>query len=241
MNDEYVEYLKKYLPSDELDEGIKKLREGISPQYIVGNVNFYGYNIGVDSRVLIPRFETELLVSKTIDYIHDMFGKDSCVRILDMGTGSGCIAISLKKEIHSQVVGVDVSSDALLVARKNAVDNQVDIDFVCSDLFSSVNGKFDVIISNPPYIREDEVIERVVLDNEPHIALFAKDNGLFYYDEILKNACKYLNDKFLIAFEIGQLQGDDVRNLVYKYFDDVKVFVEKDYSDRDRFVFVMGL
>ena len=210
----------------------------ISPQYIVGNVDFYGNTIFVDERVLIPRFETELLVDKTIKYINKYFNKR--VKILDIGTGSGCIAITLKKSLNSEVYACDISSDALDVAVKNAKYNNVDINFVCSDIFSNIDGEFDVIISNPPYIREDEIIEDIVRNNEPNIALYAKDNGLFYYNEILKNAYNYLNDRFIIAFEIGELQGNEIKKLVYKYFKDVNVFVEKDYSNRDRFVFIIS-
>ena len=100
------------------------------------------------------------------------------------------------------------------------------------------NIKVDILVSNPPYIREDEEIEKIVKDNEPEIALYAPNNGLFYYEEILKNASKVLNDKFLIAFEIGEKQGDDVKELAYKYLKDVKVEIKKDLSDKNRFVFV---
>ena len=237
MRDSDIEYLKKYLDSYKLDEGIELLREGISPQYIVGNVCFYGNTINVNSNVLIPRFETELLVEKTIKYIRSIFNNNN-ISILDIGTGSGCISITLKKELGFNVVGVDISKDALEVARDNAKSNKVDIEFVLSDVFSNVNGRYDVIISNPPYIREDEVIEDIVKNNEPHLALYAKDKGLYFYDKILKECSKYLNDKFLITFEIGYEQGEDVKNLAYKYLDNIMVSIEKDYSNKDRFVFI---
>ena len=216
--------------------GKKLLDEGISPQYIVGNVNFYGNIINVDKRVLIPRFETELLVEKSISYINKLF--DNEVNILDIGTGSGCIAITLKKEIDCNVSAVDISNDALDVAKSNAKLNNVDIDFINGDVFSNVNNKYDVIISNPPYISYDEEIEDIVYNNEPHLALYAKDNGLYFYDKILSECSKYLNDKYLICFEIGYKQGNRVKELVFKYLDDVNISLEKDYSDRDRFVFI---
>ena len=162
MKEEYIKYLKKYLPEDKIDDGIKQLEQGISPQYIVGNVDFYGHVIEVNSNVLIPRFETELLVDKTIQYIYRNFDDISGLHILDIGTGSGCIAIYLKKETNCNVVAVDVSSDALDVAKANASNNNVDIRFVCSNVFSNISGKFDVIISNPPYISYDEEIEDIV-------------------------------------------------------------------------------
>ncbi len=231
------EYLEKYLSNDRLDEGMELLDKGISPQYIVGNVDFYGNIINVDSRVLIPRFETELLVEKTIHYVKNLFNRK--VSILDIGTGSGCIAITLKKEIDCNVVASDISLDAIDVARENAINNMVDILFINSDIFSDIDDKFDVIISNPPYISYDENIEDMVKNNEPSIALYANDDGIYFYDKILSQCFKYLNDKFFIAFEIGYTQGDRIVELVYKYLgDDINVKVEKDYSNKDRFVFI---
>lgn len=237
MRDSDIEYLKKYLSSDKLDSGIELLKKGISPQYIVGNVCFYGNIINVNSNVLIPRFETELLVEKTIKHIKEIFNNNK-INILDIGTGSGCISITLKKEIDCNVVGVDISNDALEVASENAVSNNVEIDFINSDVFSNVKKRFDVIISNPPYIRHDEEIEEIVKNNEPHLALYASDNGLYFYDKILRECSNYLNDKFLIAFEIGYEQGEDIKALAYKYLDNINVSIEKDYSGRDRFVFI---
>lgn len=237
MRDSDYDYLKKYLDSDKLEDGIELLKQGISPQYIVGNVCFYGNIINVNKNVLIPRFETELLVEKTIKYCRKMFN-DSKINILDIGTGSGCISITLKKELDCNVVGVDISNDALEVARGNALINEVNINFICSDVFINVSDKFDVIISNPPYISYEEEIEDIVKNNEPHLALYADDNGMFFYDKILRECSNYLNDKFLIAFEIGYKQGEDIMNLAYKYLDNVNVMVEKDYSGKDRYVFI---
>lgn len=237
MRDSDIDYLKKYLSNDKLDEGIELLKKGISPQYIVGNVCFYGNVINVNSNVLIPRFETELLVEKTIKYCKKIFGNNK-INILDIGTGSGCIPITLKKELDCNVLGVDISNEALEVAKGNAIANNVEIDFINSDVFSNVNSKFDVIISNPPYIRYDEEIEDIVKNNEPHLALYASDNGLYFYDKILRECKECLNDKFLIAFEIGYKQGSDIKELAYKYLDNINVSIEKDYSSKDRFVFI---
>ena len=237
MRDSDYDYLKKYLDSDKLEDGIELLKQGISPQYIIGNVCFFGNIINVNKNVLIPRFETELLVEKTIKYCRKMFN-DSKINILDIGTGSGCISITLKKELDCNVVGVDISNDALEVARENALINEVNINFICSDVFSNVNDKFDVIISNPPYISYEEEIEDIVKNNEPHLALYADDNGMYFYDKILRECSNYLNDKFLIAFEIGYKQGEDIKNLAYMYLDNINVSVEKDYSGKDRYVFI---
>ena len=232
-----IEYLKKYLPSDKLEEGIKLLNEGIPVQYIVGSVEFYNSIIKVDNRVLIPRFETELLVENLIKYIRLNFNNK--INILDMCTGSGCIAISLKKEIDCNMDAVDISNDALNVAKDNMVSNNVNINFILSDLFANVKNKYDVIVSNPPYISYDEEIDEIVKNNEPIISLFASDNGLYFYEEILKNIKSYLNDKYIIAFEIGMNQGNDIKNIIDKYFNDVTISIEKDYNDRDRFIFII--
>ena len=241
MREKDLEYIKKYLPSDQVEEGISLLEKGVSPQYIVGNVDFYGNIIEVNSNVLIPRFETELLVEKTIMYIQRLFSKDkiSNLKILDVGTGSGCIAITLKKELNSKVIGVDISLEALEVAKRNAIHNEADICFYQSDLFSNVSGKFDVIVSNPPYIRYDEAIEDIVKNNEPHLALYASEQGLYFYRKILEKASNYLSNQFLIAFEIGESQGEAIKNMAHQYLDDVSVKIEKDYSGRDRFVFII--
>ena len=236
MND--IEYLRKYLKDKDLDTALKELESGIPVQYIVGNTNFYGYDFKVNRNTLIPRFETELLVEKTYNYIKKYFNRDN-IKILDIGTGSGCIAITLNKLLdNSMVTAVDISKDALDVARENNKINNTDVNFIESDVFSNINDKYDVIISNPPYISYDEDIMDVVYNNEPHMALYADDNGLYFYDKILRECRKYLNDRFLIAFEIGYKQGNDILNIINKYFDNVNISLEKDYSGRDRFIFI---
>ena len=231
-----IEYLKKYLKDKDIDTAIKELESGIPVQYIVGNVDFYGNIFKVTKDTLIPRFETELLVEKTIKYINKYFSNE--IKILDIGTGSGCIAITINKLINSNVDAVDISDKAIDVAKENNKINNTDVNFIVSDVFSNINKKYDVIISNPPYISYDEEIMDIVYDNEPHFALFAIDNGLYFYDKILSECKEYLNDKFLIAFEIGYKQGNDIINIINKYFDNVNISLEKDYSGRDRFIFI---
>ena len=235
MND--IEYLRKYLKDKDLDTALKELESGIPVQYIVGNTNFYGYDFKVNRNTLIPRFETELLVEKTYNYIKKYFNKDN-IKILDIGTGSGCIAIALNKLVNSMVTAVDISNDALDVAKENNVINNTDVNFIVSDVFSNVNDKYDVIISNPPYICHDEEIMDIVYDNEPHLALYADMDGLYFYDKILSECKEYLNDKFFIAFEIGYLQADSIIGIVNKYLEDVNIIVDKDYSGKDRFIFI---
>ncbi len=230
-----IEYLKKYFPG-KLEDGIRMLEEGLPVQYIVGNVNFYGNTIKVNPDVLIPRFETELLVSKTIDYIKEYFDRD--VKILDIGTGSGAIAIALKKSLDAEVDAVDISIKALETARINATLNSAQINFFESDMLDGVIDKYDVIISNPPYIRFDEEIEDIVRNNEPAIALFAGENGLEFYAKILKNAALRINEKAIIAFEIGKDQGEDITRIAKKFFKEAKVKVEKDLPGLDRYLFI---
>ena len=231
-----LEYLKKYYDGN-IDDAIKRLESGEPVQYIVGNVDFYGYNFIVNKNVLIPRFETEELVNRTIKYIGKYFDKDN-LDIIDLGTGSGCIAITLNKELDCRVDAVDISENALEVARINNDNNNAFVNFICSDMLNNINKKYDAIISNPPYISYDEEIEEIVKNNEPHLALYASNNGLYFYDYILKNSINYLKEKSLIAFEIGFTQGNDILELAKKYFPHSNAWVEKDLQEKDRFVFI---
>lgn len=232
------EYLRKYV-KENIEEAIKRYKNGEPVQYIIGDVNFYGNTIKVNKDVLIPRYETEELVEKTIKKIKNKFNKK--IDVLDLCTGSGCIAITIKKEINSNVTATDISSDALEVAKKNVNLNNVDIKLINSDLFNNIDGKFDCIISNPPYISYDEEIDEIVKNNEPNIALYAPNNGLYFYEEILKNIKKYLNDEFIIAFEIGYKQGEFLVELANRYLNNVTISVEKDLQGRDRFLFIENM
>lgn len=231
-----IEYLKKYYNGN-LSDALRLLDSGIPVQYIVGNVDFYGYNFLVNKNVLIPRFETEELVDRTIKYVQKYF--DSSIKIVDLGCGSGCISIVLSKELGITVDAVDISSDALDVARENCVKNNASVNFYLGNMLEPLHDKYDVIISNPPYISYDEEIDEIVKKNEPSLALYADNDGLYFYEEILKNCKKYLNNKFMIAFEIGYTQGDRIRDFALKYLGDVSVSIEKDLSGRDRFVFII--
>lgn len=232
-----LEYLKRYYKGNIEDARIR-LNNGEPVQYIVGNIDFYNANFIVNKNVLIPRFETEELVDKTINYIKKYFNRK--IDIVDLGTGSGCIAISIKKEIDCNMDAVDISNDALEVAKDNAKRNKVDINFYNGDLLKPLNKKYDVIISNPPYISYDEQIMDIVRNNEPHIALYADNDGLKCYEEILRNCHKYIKDKSIISFEIGELQGKAIKLLANKYLPNSKTLVEKDLQGRDRFVFIFN-
>ena len=238
VNQEQVKYLKKYLKNKELDVAVRELEEGRPIQYVIGNVDFYNSIINVNENVLIPRFETELLVDKLIKYSKDKF--DNKIEILDMCTGSGCIAISLKKELNCNVDAVDISNDALIVARKNSDINKVKVNFIESDLFDNIDKKYNIIVSNPPYISYDEDIMDIVKNNEPNIALYADDNGLYFYKRIINGINKYLLDNYIIAFEIGMNQADDIVEMINDNLSNVEVKVEKDYNNRDRFIFILS-
>lgn len=231
-----IEYLKKYYKGD-INDAIKRLNMGEPVQYIVGDVDFYGNIIKVNKNVLIPRRETEELVEKVLKRIQVF---DSPV-IADIGTGSGAIAITLAKKLNTLVYASDISLKALDVAKENVATNKANVTFFEGDMLKPYienNIKLDVIVSNPPYIKEDEKIEDIVKNNEPHLALYAKNNGLEFYNSILKNASYVLKDKYLIAFEIGMDQGKNIEALAKKYLSNSIVEIEKDLSGKDRFIFV---
>lgn len=239
-------YLEKYLKETgnnqeiDYDKVLCELKAGKPIQYIIGNVNFYGNTIEVNESVLIPRFETELLVEKTITKIKKYFPNQK-VSIIDLGTGSGCIAISLKKNLDATVDALDISKDALELAKINAQKNNTEINFINDDMTTYQEKKYDIIISNPPYIRFDEPIMDIVKNNEPQVALYAKEDGLYYYRKILENITNITNDKFLICFEIGLNQSTTIVDIAKKHLDNVFIIVEKDYSDKERFIFITNI
>lgn len=241
-NNSDIEYLKKYIKESNLDDNyyqecLKKLESGTPIQYIIGNVDFYGNIIKVNESVLIPRFETELLVDKTINKIKKIFNNQK-IDILDLGTGSGCIAITLKKETNSNVDALDISIDALKVAKDNAAYNNVEINFINQDMTTYKDKKYDVIISNPPYIKYDEEIMDIVKNNEPHLALYASEEGLYFYKRIIDNIPYITKEKYLVCFEIGYTQSEQIINYANNKLNNISINVEKDYSNKDRFIFI---
>ena len=219
----------------------RKLEKGIPIQYILQKSSFYGYDFYINNNVLIPRPETERLVEITYKIIKEKFNNNK-VKILDIGTGSGVIAITLNKLVkNSEIIATDISNKALKVAKKNQKIHKTDIKFIKTDLYKGIDNKFDIIISNPPYIEYDSnKIEQQVKENEPELALFAKDNGLYYYEQILKSIDKMINKKHIIAFEIGENQGNDIKKMVKKYLPKDEIFLEKDYNNYERYLFVLG-
>ena len=213
------------------------LEEGKPLQYVFGYINFYGNKFYIDERCLIPRFETEELVENTVKYVNEYFTNP--VDIIDLGTGSGIIGLTLEKKVSTNKLDlVDISKDALEVTKINKDNLNSKANLIESDFFTTINDKYDVIISNPPYIKDDEEIEDIVKNNEPHLALYAGSDGLDCYESILKNISNHMKDKCLIAFEIGYTQKEDITNLVNKYLDNVRIEVKKDLSDKDRMLFI---
>ena len=200
-------------------------------QYIINKQNFYGLDFYVDENVLIPRFDTEVLVEKILKD-----NKDNNFQILDLCTGSGAIAISLKKlGKYKSVKALDISEKALDIAKKNSNLNETTIDFICSDMFEKINGKFDIIISNPPYIpsRDIEDLSLEVKDYEPKLALDGLEDGLYFYRIIAKEAKAYLKENGKIYLEIGYNQAKDIREIFKEYN---KIEVYKDLAGKDRVV-----
>lgn len=218
----------------------EKLRQHYPVQYILGFESFYGYDFQVTEDTLIPRPETELLVERILQ----RYDEQTSLKVLDLGTGTGAIAITLKKERPQwQIVATDISSDALSVAKKNAAQLDAEVRFCCGDLFAPLMGEsFDLIVSNPPYIAEEErdVMDESVKQFEPSQALFAKHHGLFIYERLAQESPHHLNKKGSLYLEIGYRQGRAVRQLMMDAFPQGEVEVLKDYSDHDRMVIVQS-
>lgn len=232
--DEEVEEKKENLYKEE----VEAMKNNKPLQYVIGKVNFYGSEFIVNENVLIPRFETEELIENTTIKIKEMF-EDKHIKILDIGCGSGVIGLTLKKFFpESEVTLVDISKEALQVAKENAKKLNLDVEFIESDIFQNVYDIYDVIISNPPYIMDDEEIEDIVRDNEPHIALYAGKDGLDCYKKIMKDIKRHLNNKYLISFEIGRYQAPSIISMTNYFLSNSKIEVKKDLQNNDRMIFI---
>jgi release factor glutamine methyltransferase len=217
---------------------LKKLEQQIPIQYILGTTSFYGLEFEVNENVLIPRPETEELVSWILSN-HD---PSSHLQILDIGTGSGCIAIALAKNLpNAQVFAIDVSKKALATARNNAKSNEVNVNFIQRDILNTqiLEQQFDIIVSNPPYVRnlEKAEIKQNVLEHEPHLALFVEDqDALIFYRKIADLAHHYLKPDGQLYFEINQYLGKEMLDLLQeKRFNAVEL--RKDIYENDRMIF----
>ncbi len=237
-------YLKFDQPLKDFE--VDKYREFISRrgkyepvQYITGITEFYGLNFSVDKSVLIPRPETEILVETIINQFKD----NESINVLDIGTGSGNISITLAKFLtQSHVTSIDISREAIDKAKYNAVQNGIDgkIDFIVGDVFSEIhlfNNKFDLIVSNPPYISADEYpdLQNEIVNFEPKIALTDEGDGLKYYKHISKIAPNLLIEKGRLFFEIGKGQSKDISTIMEEnFFEDIEII--KDYQQIDRVI-----
>ena len=213
----------------------KHIEKNMPLSHLAGFEYFYDRKFKVTKDVLSPRMETEELIYKVIEYIKSI--NKNNIKILDLCTGSGIIGITLRKELESkslEVVASDISEEALKVAKENAIMNEAEVKFIQSDIFENINEKFDIIVSNPPYIAYNDKItmEDNVLNYDPHLALFAEEDGMYFYREIVENAKEYLEEDGLVFFEIGYDQREKILKLANE--NGFKAEVYKDINGRDR-------
>ena len=218
----------------------KYIANNIPVQHILGYEYFYGHKFIVNSDVLIPRYETEELVANVLMYYDEVFeGKE--VDVLDLGTGSGCLAVTLDiEEPNMKVTATDISDNALETAKKNNENLNGNVTFYQGDWYQPVIGKkFDMIVSNPPYIPIGEYVEDLVIENEPNVALFGGEDGLDFYRHIIENAQDHLNEKYIIAFEHAFDKSKALKKIIQNHFKDVEIIQKKDMQGKDRMTFII--
>ena len=236
MDNEVIEII-----NTRFEEGIRRILNDEPMNYVLGYSYFYGYKFIVNKDVLIPRPETEELVCLILSK-YDEYFKGQKINVCDVGTGSGAIAISLcKEEPNMNMYASDISSQAIEVAKQNAKNNEVSINFMCGSMLEPYienNIKVDILVSNPPYIKQDETLEASVVDYEPHVALFGGEDGLKFYKEIFEHAHNILNENGMLFFEIGYDQKDNLTKLASQYFKNAHIEVFKDINNKDRMLFI---
>ena len=222
--------------------GMEEYYNGRPIQYIKGMETFFGRDFKVNEDVLIPRYETEELVENILYRIDDYFPGYKNITLCDVGTGSGAIAISLAlEEPKLKVYATDISDLALTVARENADNLKANVEFLAGDMLQPLiekNLKVDIFVSNPPYIPQEQEIEAVVKDNEPHVALFGGNDGLYFYRKIFEGVKALLNERALLAFEMGFDQRELMKEAVHKYFPNDPYEIIKDINGKDRMLFI---
>ncbi len=221
-----------------LRDHLTQINKGEPIQYVIKKEFFYNYILKVTEDVLIPRPETEELVFNIINFEKT----NKKLKILEIGTGSGCIAITLKKNlITPSVTSLDISKKAIEIAKENASLLKIDINFLCKDFFHfSTKEKFDVIVSNPPYIplKDKKFVDSVVYKNEPHKALFVEDDPLIFYKKILSFSTNCLNKKGRVYFEINDIYKDDMKKYLDLFYSNIKYEFVKDMQNKYRFLFL---
>ena len=220
----------------------KHIEKNVPLSHLAGFEYFYDRKFKVTKDVLSPRMETEELIYKVIEYIKSI--NKNNIKILDLCTGSGIIGITLRKELESkslEVVASDISEEALKVAKENAIMNEAEVKFIQSDIFENINEKFDIIVSNPPYIAYNDKItmEDNVLNYDPHLALFAEEDGMYFYREIVEKAKEYLEEDGIVFFEIGYDQREKILKLANE--NGFKAEVYKDINGRDRMAILVRI
>lgn len=222
--------------------GMERYMNGEPIQYINGKENFFSRDFIVNENVLIPRYETEELVENILYKIDDYFEDYESIDLCDVGTGSGAIAITLAlEEPKLKVIATDISQEALEVAKENAKALGAHVTFYQGDMLQPLierQQKFDIFVSNPPYIPQNQDIESVVKDNEPHVALFGGNDGLYFYRKIFQDVQKVLKDRALLAFEMGFDQREIMCEAVEHYFPDIPYEIIKDINGKDRMLFI---
>ena len=244
-HDLYMEF-EDEIPTDilnEFNEKYERLLTGEPLQHILGYEYFYGHKFIVNEDVLIPRPETEELVANILAY-YDEFFEGQKVDVCDIGTGSGAIAITLKKEEPNfTVTASDISELAVKTAKQNAINLEADVNFLIGDMCEPLidnNIKVDILVSNPPYIPQDEEMEHSVKDFEPHVALFGGEDGLKFYRIIFERSKYLLKEKSFMAFEMGYNQKENLTALAQEYFPNSKIEVLKDMSGKNRMLFIFN-
>lgn len=217
------------------------INDNIPPQYILNKTFFFNYAFYVDSGCFIPRSETEQLVEETIYRIDEYF-ENTKISIADVCCGSGCIGITLKKEVENcDVYMCELSPEAVQITKKNAESLNALVTVDCGDFITPIlekKLKFDVLICNPPYIKNNEKLSSLVVDNEPNMALFGGEDGLDFYRIMFEHFDEILNEKGFMGFEFGYDQKDDLEALVKKSFPNYKYEFLKDYNKLDRMLFI---
>lgn len=226
-NDEFPLFLEK--------EVNKYLLDGKPIEYILGYQYFYNLKLKVSENTLIPRKETEILVEEAIKRIKE----NNYKKVLDLCTGTGAIALSVKNEVKDITVKAsDISKEALKIAKENSENYNLDIEFIESDIFDNIDYDCDIILSNPPYISHDEYVDKIVVDNEPHLALFADNDGLYFYEKIITESKKIKSLKMII-FEIGYRQANSIKQIAINNGYNFEVI--KDYQGLDRIVILNAI